>query len=245
MHGTVKGGTRKGRQRKRWEDNIKEWTGLEFGKRPVENGKMKKTGCKIICGAPTTFVVKGWMMMMMMINVGNSGMHFSCKLHAFFSIYAGRQTFDETITIVVCQTAKYTPLAIPAVEAWSVVCFHYFWGTERGRCFTRARLLHVTLCTVYSRLKLNAGWKGKTTAFVLIATDLDVAFEWNSNWVKLSTRQTDKYNKNKHTCMANNRNKSLSLCTNPYSDNTPNKGFTCRLLRQWSHKMGWTHHMLK
>ena len=30
--GTVKGGRRQGRQRKRWEDNIREWTGLEFGK---------------------------------------------------------------------------------------------------------------------------------------------------------------------------------------------------------------------
>ena len=35
---SVKGG-RQGRQRKRWEDNIREWTGLEFGrsKRAVEN----------------------------------------------------------------------------------------------------------------------------------------------------------------------------------------------------------------
>ena len=30
--GTVKGRRRQGRQRKRWEDNIREWTGLEFGK---------------------------------------------------------------------------------------------------------------------------------------------------------------------------------------------------------------------
>ena len=30
--GTVKGGKRQGRQRKRWEDNIMEWTGLEFAK---------------------------------------------------------------------------------------------------------------------------------------------------------------------------------------------------------------------
>ena len=37
--GTVKGGKRQGRQRKRWEDNIMEWTGLEFAKsqRAVEN----------------------------------------------------------------------------------------------------------------------------------------------------------------------------------------------------------------
>ena len=39
LRGTVKGGRRQGRQRKRWEDNIKEWTGLGFGKseRAVEN----------------------------------------------------------------------------------------------------------------------------------------------------------------------------------------------------------------
>ena len=29
---TVKGGRRQGRQRKTWEYNIREWTGLEFGK---------------------------------------------------------------------------------------------------------------------------------------------------------------------------------------------------------------------
>ena len=39
LRGTVKGGKRQGRQRKRWEDNIREWTGLEFAKsqRAVEN----------------------------------------------------------------------------------------------------------------------------------------------------------------------------------------------------------------
>ena len=35
----MKGERRQGRQRKRWEDNIREWTGLEFTKslRAVEN----------------------------------------------------------------------------------------------------------------------------------------------------------------------------------------------------------------
>ena len=35
----LEGGRRRGRQRKRWEDNIREWTGLEFAKsnRTVEN----------------------------------------------------------------------------------------------------------------------------------------------------------------------------------------------------------------
>ena len=46
MQGTVKGGRRRqGRQRQRWEDNIREWTGLEFAKsqRAVENRKKWRT----------------------------------------------------------------------------------------------------------------------------------------------------------------------------------------------------------
>ena len=39
LQSTVKGGRRQGGQRKRWEDNIREWTGLEFAKsqKAVEN----------------------------------------------------------------------------------------------------------------------------------------------------------------------------------------------------------------
>ena len=39
LQGTVKGGRRQGRQRKKWEDNIREWTGLDFveSQRAVEN----------------------------------------------------------------------------------------------------------------------------------------------------------------------------------------------------------------
>ena len=62
LQGTVKGGKSQGRQRKGWEDNIREWTCLEFAKsqRAVENrGKMEETSCKIICGAPTTLPAEG------------------------------------------------------------------------------------------------------------------------------------------------------------------------------------------
>ena len=39
LQGTVKGGKRPDRQKKRWEDNNREWTGVEFAKsqRAVEN----------------------------------------------------------------------------------------------------------------------------------------------------------------------------------------------------------------
>ena len=49
LQGAVKGGRRLGGQRKRWEDKIREWTGLEFGKshRAVENrGKWRKLVAK-------------------------------------------------------------------------------------------------------------------------------------------------------------------------------------------------------
>ena len=48
-------------KRKRWEDNIREWTGLEFtnSQRSVANrGKWRKLVAKSY-GAPTTLVVKG------------------------------------------------------------------------------------------------------------------------------------------------------------------------------------------
>ena len=62
LQGAVKGGRRQGRQRKKWEDNIREWTGLEFTKSQravVKKGKVEEAGCEIICGAPTTLAVKG------------------------------------------------------------------------------------------------------------------------------------------------------------------------------------------
>ena len=41
LRGTVKGGRRQGGQRKKWEDNIREWTGLEFAtsQRAAENSE--------------------------------------------------------------------------------------------------------------------------------------------------------------------------------------------------------------
>ena len=49
LQGSVKGGTRRGKQKKRREDNIREWTGLEFTKsqRAVETReKWKKLDVK-------------------------------------------------------------------------------------------------------------------------------------------------------------------------------------------------------
>ena len=64
LQGAVKEVRRQGRQRKRWEDNIREWRGLEFAKsqRAVENRerrKMEDTGREAICGASMIPAVRG------------------------------------------------------------------------------------------------------------------------------------------------------------------------------------------
>ena len=45
----------------RWEDNIREWTGLEFAKsqRKLEERKMEETGSEVVCAALTIPTVKG------------------------------------------------------------------------------------------------------------------------------------------------------------------------------------------
>ena len=51
LHGTVKGKRRKDRQKKNWKDNIKKWTGMDFGS--STRAPKGKDSCKVICGAPT------------------------------------------------------------------------------------------------------------------------------------------------------------------------------------------------
>ena len=57
LQGTVKGG-------KTTSGNGQAWSSAS-PRGQWRTGKMEKTGCKIICGAPTTLAVKGLMMMMM------------------------------------------------------------------------------------------------------------------------------------------------------------------------------------
>ena len=54
----MKGKRRRGRLKKRWENNIKEWTGIDFASstRAAENrDKMERDCCEFSCGDPTTF----------------------------------------------------------------------------------------------------------------------------------------------------------------------------------------------
>ena len=62
LQGTVPGKRKRGRQKKRWEDNIKEWTGLDFNnsQRAAEDRqRWKKIVADVSSGAPTTLMVAG------------------------------------------------------------------------------------------------------------------------------------------------------------------------------------------
>ena len=64
LQGSVKGARRRGRQKKTWEDNIKEWTGMGFGDSPRRAAEDREgwkgiVATSSICGAPTTSKVKG------------------------------------------------------------------------------------------------------------------------------------------------------------------------------------------
>ena len=65
LQGTVKGGRKQGRQRKRWEDSMREWTGLEFGRsqRAVENReKWRKVVAKstVVPQRPRRLIDRWW-----------------------------------------------------------------------------------------------------------------------------------------------------------------------------------------
>ena len=48
----MKGARRRRGQKRRWEDNIKEWTGIEFGDSMW--AAVERYCCNVITGAPTT-----------------------------------------------------------------------------------------------------------------------------------------------------------------------------------------------
>ena len=60
LQGTVKGGRRQGGQRKRWDDIIRDWTGLEFAKsqRVVENRENRR---KLVAKSPVVPQQPSWL----------------------------------------------------------------------------------------------------------------------------------------------------------------------------------------
>ena len=58
LAGTAKGTRRRGRQRKRWEDQLKDWSGLKFSK-TVSVVEDRYECQDVTCATPTTLNVKG------------------------------------------------------------------------------------------------------------------------------------------------------------------------------------------
>ena len=62
LKGTVPGKIKRGRQKKRWEDNMREWIGLDFNSSQIaaeDRQRWQKIVAGVSSGAPTTLVVPG------------------------------------------------------------------------------------------------------------------------------------------------------------------------------------------
>ena len=61
LQGTVQGGRRRGRQKRRWEDNSREWTGLTLNDalRKAENRRVEEDGGQSSIGAPMINTITG------------------------------------------------------------------------------------------------------------------------------------------------------------------------------------------
>ena len=93
LPGTVKGGRKQGRERKRWEDNNQGVDRPRVRQVPESNGeqrKMEETGYEIICGAPTTLAVRELMKMMMMMG---STCLFTCLVSPTLSLVGPTRLF--------------------------------------------------------------------------------------------------------------------------------------------------------
>ena len=92
-----------------------------------EQGKMEKTGCKIICGALTTFVVKG---LMMMINYYLSTFPpFDFLLRIAFSFADKKETMLSGHIHPNLQTLPWLQVTCRIQDQISTVCFSSLFGT--------------------------------------------------------------------------------------------------------------------
>ena len=122
----------RGKKTRRTEEEVgRQYQGMNRSNSPSPRGqwiieKMEETGCKIICGAPTTLAVKGQMMMMMMLMMkmmmyclpmldSTAVTYNLCLLSYLFSFSLGK-------TVVMSRLTRTTPKGKKA----SSVC--YFEG---------------------------------------------------------------------------------------------------------------------
>ena len=109
-----------------------------------EQGKMEKTGCKIICGAQTTLEVKGLMMMMMMelspwvkwASTSHAKHLISCDMCSWWartcaSIYLHLAT--SVLIPLVCVCVNKHGMNFKCELFWHVICILYYAWVSRLR----------------------------------------------------------------------------------------------------------------
>ena len=92
-------------------------------------GKMEKSGCKIICGAPTTLAVKGLMMMMMMSTDLTLPVYFSVK--PVVTVLSASSLWTFSLTGKVCSrvvTASSRPFPRSSLPSAQGECEDFFFS---------------------------------------------------------------------------------------------------------------------
>ena len=111
-----------------------------------EQGKMEKTGRKIICGAPTTLAVKGLMMMMMILS--DQSAQPEATVIAFVTIRFPESKFRNERTG-----------AVPRLELGLQRLLHPSWARESAGCMrgeVKVRLRHSGMSSNVRELPLRS-----------------------------------------------------------------------------------------
>ena len=91
-----------------------------------EQGKMEKTGCKIICGAPTTLAVKGLMMMMSDVcrssNLEQTSVKKSEHTNQLFKVLTKISQVDLFLTLVCSSHWKQQFVGQPPSDCFGAGC---------------------------------------------------------------------------------------------------------------------------
>ena len=117
-----------------------------------EQGKMEKTGCKIICGAPTTLPVKGLMMIMVMMIV-----QFYKELDVCVCVCVCMHVC-VCVCVRVCVCVCMCFLIYKNMYSLFSICDQTFVSTEYKAKLQQCQLLHFIscekLCALQSKSKL-------------------------------------------------------------------------------------------
>ena len=147
-----------------------------LGVRPVpegsgEQGKMEKTGCKIICGAPTTLAVKELMMMMMLTTVVTSSSFpvlLASSHHGLDSVVLGK-AFGFTSCYIVIRT----PASLPP-RGGDVTVYVWHKPTERAHSFLFCSCVYFCLYGTFNCILFHTFSK-KLSVFSLCSSGLNSA----------------------------------------------------------------------